>query len=43
MTRRTLWLDDGIWARLVALAKRDGLTVSDLIRRAIIELLRKEE
>ena len=43
MTRRTIFLDEGIWDRLLKIAQRDGTRVSELIRRAIVEWLRREE
>lgn len=43
MTKKTFFMDGAVWKRLLAIAKRDGTGVSELIRRAIIEFLRKEE
>lgn len=43
MTRRTFFIADDIWKRLEIIALRDGLRISDLVRRAIAEWLRKEE
>jgi len=43
MTRRVVFIKDKIWDRLKILAERDGLHVSELIRRAIVEFLKKEE
>jgi predicted transcriptional regulator len=43
MTRRNLFINDSIWQRLVELAEKSGASVSELIRRAIIEFLRREE
>jgi predicted transcriptional regulator len=35
MTRTQLYLDDAIHARLTALARRQGRTLSDLVREAL--------
>lgn len=43
MTKRTIFIEDKIWERLYRLAQRDGVKVADLVRRAIVELLRREE
>jgi predicted DNA-binding ribbon-helix-helix protein len=43
MTKRTVFIVDEIWKRLYAIAERDGIKVADLVRRAIVELLRREE
>lgn len=43
MHRKNMYIAPEIWERLEKLAKRDGLTVSDLIRRAVVEFLKKEE
>lgn len=43
MTRRNVFIDDGVFKRLRAMADRDGLKVAELIRRAIIEFLKREE
>jgi len=43
MTRRNIFIADGIWSRLRSLAERDGTKVSELVRRAIIEFLKREE
>lgn len=42
MTKRTIFINDEIWKRLYDLAKRDGVKVADLVRRAIVEFLRRE-
>ncbi len=43
LQRKTFWIDTGIFERLVAISKRDGLKISDLVRRAIVEFLKREE
>lgn len=43
MTKRTLYLTDEIWERLHKLAKRDGMRVAEMIRRALIEFLERME
>ena len=42
MTRRNIFINDRIWAKLKTLADKDGLKIADLVRRAIAELLRRE-
>jgi len=43
MKRKTIFIYPSIWARLENMANKDGLTASDIIRRAIAELLKREE
>ena len=43
MKRKTLFIQPAMWERLEKLSARDGVSVSDLVRRAIVEFLRKEE
>lgn len=43
MIRKTFWIQAEIFNRLDALAKRDGLKISDLFRRAVVEFLKREE
>lgn len=43
LERKTFWLDTRVYKRLVALAKRDGLKTADLVRRAVVEFLRRNE
>ncbi len=43
MTRKTVWMAKNVVARLDVICKRDGLKFSDLIRRAVIEFLKREE
>ena len=43
MIRRSIFVGEEIWSRLKNLSVRDGLGVSELIRRAIIEFLKREE
>ena len=38
---RAVRIDDETWAELRAVADRDGVTASDVVRRAIHELLRR--
>jgi len=43
MTRRNIFIDDRIWKRLKEYASVRGLKVSEVIRRAIIEFLERED
>lgn len=43
MIRKSLFLSDGVVARLQVIIDRDGVTLSDLIRRAVAEFLAREE
>lgn len=42
MKRRHVFIDDGVWLKLIEIAKRDGVKIAEVIRRAIVEFLRKE-
>jgi predicted transcriptional regulator len=43
MTRRTIFINDSTWTRLLALADSTGYRVSELVRRALIEFLERME
>ena len=43
MRRRTMFISDAIWERVEKLAVVKGSGVSDLVRRAIVELLERLE
>ena len=43
MIRKTVWMSTNVVERLEFICKRDGLKFSDLVRRAVIEFLKKEE
>jgi len=43
MTRRNVFIADGVWERLRVLAEQKGMRIAELIRRAIIEFLEREE
>jgi hypothetical protein len=43
MERRNIFLPDAQWNLLVSFAKKTGLSVSELIRRAIDDFLKKEK
>jgi len=43
MKRTNIYLPDQLLARLRALAERTGLSVADLVRRAVEEYLMKRE
>lgn len=42
MTRRNIFIDDVVWKKLKDLALERGTRVSDLVRRAIYEFLKRE-
>ena len=43
MTRRTIFLDNGIWNRLKKIAEVKGEKVSVIIRAALYEYLKRNE
>jgi macrodomain Ter protein organizer (MatP/YcbG family) len=43
MVRKNIYVKQWVWDRLAAVAKEQGCNVSELIRRAIVEFLKKEE
>lgn len=43
MEKKTLFIAQSIWERLRSVAKRDGTSISDLVRRALVELLSRME
>jgi macrodomain Ter protein organizer (MatP/YcbG family) len=43
LRKHTVWLSDAVWARIEKLALEKGYTTSDLVRRALTEMLEKLE
>lgn len=43
MTRRNIYIADNIWNRVKEYSKKRGLKPAEVIRRAIIEFLEREE
>jgi hypothetical protein len=43
MKRRNFFIHDRLWEKLQAVADADGIGVSEVLRRAIVELIKREE
>jgi macrodomain Ter protein organizer (MatP/YcbG family) len=43
MEKKTLFIAHSIWERLRVVARRDGTSISDLVRRALVEFLSRAE
>jgi len=43
MEKKTLFIASSIWERLRVVARRDGTSISDLVRRALVEFLSRTE
>jgi len=43
LRKHTVWLSDAVWARIEKLALDKGYTTSDLVRRALTEMLERFE
>ena len=42
MKKKTLWLPEDLWKQLQKLSEKTGAPVAELVRRAIIGYLKKE-
>jgi len=43
MIKRSMFIADALWERLRKVAERDGCGISELVRRAIVEWLGRNE
>jgi len=43
MTKRTLFLPDDLWGQLSKLHERTGAPIAELIRRAIVDYLKRQK
>jgi len=41
LRKHTVWLSDAVWERIEKLALEKGYTTSDLVRRALTEMLER--
>lgn len=43
MSRRNFFIHDKLWDRLAAIAEEHGINVSEMLRRAVVEFIEREE